>query len=85
MNSVIFSSPLLMALLANALIFALLHRFGRRKLLWGVASALSAVFAILAGLVLGETMKQLLLALLLPTAVSFSSCGSQEGGEQDEL
>ena len=85
MNSVIFSSPLLMALLANALIFALLHRFGRRKVLCCVASALSPVFAILAGLGRVATMKQLLLALLLPTAVSFSSCGSQEGGEQDEL
>lgn len=85
MNSVVFSSPLLMALLAGALIFALLHRFGRRKLLWAVASALCAVFAILAGLVLGETLRQLLLALLLPAAVSFSSFGGWKGGGQDEL
>lgn len=85
MNSVILASPVMMVLLAGALLLALLCRFGRRKLLWAIASALCAIGAILAGLVLAVSLQQILLALLLPAAVSFSALGSREGGGHDEL
>ncbi|MCD8342705.1 MAG: hypothetical protein LUC87_11275 [Clostridiales bacterium] len=82
--NLLLSHRLLLALFAGGAVCALLSGFRvRPQWLWAVLTALCGVAELLAGLVLGGTLEELLLPLLALTALSLLPLARGEG--RDEL
>ncbi|MCC8181699.1 MAG: hypothetical protein LIO45_01755 [Clostridiales bacterium] len=82
--SLLLSQPVLLALLAVSVVCAVLSGLRvRPQWLWALLTALCGVAMLLAGLVLGGTLEELLLPLLALTALSLLPLTG--GGGRDEL
>ena len=81
MAEILLSPALYWALSFGAVLFAGLVLL-RKKQLWAVLSALCAIAAVLLGLAAGRTLEQLIIPLLLPTALLLSALRTPKGGQE---
>ncbi|MCD8384101.1 MAG: hypothetical protein LUC39_03985 [Clostridiales bacterium] len=82
--SLLLSQPVLLALLAGGVVCVVLSGFRvRPQWLWALLTAFCGVAILLAGLVLGGTLEELLLPLLALAALSLLPLTG--GGGRDEL
>ena len=79
MAEFLLSPGLRLVLFAGAVIFTALA-LGRDKLLWAVLGAVCVVGLCLLGLAAGQTLEELLTAVLVPAAMVLHALGSRKGG-----